>query len=113
MDPILQEYGLLGIALYLLVKDILPMAINAFSKLGEMVLPARAKQQEMKLKAEAEQEARLIDIQEREAVALEQIGKTLVAIDTRLQHQDDKIDLMSAGLVTANQALAIILDRMN
>ena len=112
MDPILEKYGLLGIALYLLIKDIIPMMVTALSKFFEMVIPARAKQQEMKLEIDAEVEARRLDIQEREVIALEQIGKSLIAIETRLEQQDNKIDLLSASLVTANQALAVVLDRI-
>ena len=112
MDPNLQQYGIWGIIIYLFVKDVIPLLVSAVSKITDLAIPARAKQAEMKIEAEAEREARRLDIREREVIALEQLGKTLITIDTRMEQMDRKVDLLSASLVTANQALAVVLDRI-
>lgn len=103
---------------YLLIKDALPTLSVLLAKMTGIIVPARANEKKMLLEQQNkalerldELEEKRIDLRDREVVALEQIGKSLVMIDTRLQGLDRKTDLITTGLVTANQALAVMLDR--
>lgn len=105
---------------YLLIKDALPTLSSLLEKMTGIIVPARAstkrllmEQQNKALERQLEIEEQRIDLRDREVVALEQIGKTLIVIDTRLQALDRKSDLLTTGLVTANQALAVMLDRVH
>lgn len=107
-----------AVLVYLLIKDALPTLSVLLTKMTGIIVPARAsekkllmEQQNKALERQAEIEEKRIDLRDREVVALEQIGKSLIVIDTRLQALDRKSDLMTTGLVTANQALAVMLDR--
>lgn len=119
MDPQLPANAPLWAAIvYLLIKDALPTLSTLLSKMTGIIIPARAnekkmlmEQQNRALERQIELEERRTDLRDREVVALEQIGKSLIVIDTRLQALDKKSDLMTTGLVTANQALAVMLDR--
>jgi hypothetical protein len=103
---------------YLLIKDALPTISVLITKMTGIIVPARAnekkllmEQQNKNIERQLELEEKRIDLRDREVVALEQIGKSLIVIDTRLQGLDHKTDLITTGLVTANQALAVMLDR--
>ena len=106
--------------IYLLIKDTLPALSGLLERMTGLILPARATEKKLELEKialgierAAEIEEKRIDLREREVIALEQIGKSLVVIDTRLQGLDKKSDLVTTGLVTANQALAIMMDRLH
>jgi hypothetical protein len=103
---------------YLLIKDALPTISTLIAKMTGIIVPARSHDKKMELEQankaldrQAEIEEKRIDLRDREVVALEQIGKSLIMINTRLESLDHKSDLMTTGLVTANQALAVMLDR--
>lgn len=114
MDPeLLRTWPIWAIIVYLVIKDVLPMLSNMVLKLGELVVPQRTRLAQLKQAEEREIEARRVDLREREVIALEQIGKSLIMIDTRIQGQEKQLDLLTTGLVTANQALAVMLDRIN
>jgi hypothetical protein len=105
---------------YLIIKDTLPMLSNLIAKMTGIIVPAHTtekklllEQQNKNMERQVELEEQRIDLREREVVALEQIGKSLVVIDTRLQSLDRKSDLITTGLVTANQALSIMMDRVH
>lgn len=109
-----------AILVYLFIKDAMPILSALAEKLTGIIIPARVNERKMELDQQAllvekqiEQEAKRSDLREREVVALEQIGKYLVIIDTRQQALDKKTDLLTTGLVTANQALAIMMDRVH
>lgn len=109
-----------AIILYLFIKDAMPILSALAEKMTGIIIPARVKERKMMLDQQSlliekqlEQEAKRSDLREREVVALEQIGKYLVIIDTRQQALDKKTDLLTTGLVTANQALAIMMDRVH
>lgn len=95
------------------------MMVRLFEKLA----PERTKIEKDRLDHEAEVESRKADLAEREVVALEQIGMSLAIIKTRQDDidknitdwksaQDRHLSLLSTSLVTANQSLAVILDRV-
>lgn len=109
-----------AVILYLFIKDALPTLSTLATKVTGIVIPALVKERKMVLDTQKhnadhqmELEEQRIDLREREVVALEQIGKYLVILDTRLQSMDKKTDLLTTGLVTANQALAIMMDRVH
>lgn len=117
---IIQNWPIWAIITYMLIKDAFPILSTLLTKLTGIIVPARAnekklliEQQAMMMERQTEIEEKRIDLREREVIALEQIGKTLVMLDTRLQGSDRKLDLLTTGLVTANQALAIMMDRVH
>lgn len=122
MDPtqLPTNWPIWAAIVYLLIKDALPTLSNLLTRMTGLILPVRAnekklllEQQAMMLDRQNDIEEKRIDLREREVVALEQIGKSLAIIDTRLQTLDKKTDLITTGLVTANQALAIMMDRVH
>lgn len=109
-----------AVIVYLFVKDALPILATLFTKITGMILPFKANEKKLLMEQQAainerqnELEEKRIDLREREVIALEQIGKSLVVIDTRLQAADRKEDLIITGLITANNALGIVLDRVH
>lgn len=117
---IMKNWPIWAAITYLLIKDAFPALSVMITKITGIVVPARVSEKKLLLEQQAlavqhqiELEEKRIDLREREVVALEQIGKSLVVIDTRLQGLDRKTDLITTGLVTANQALAIMMDRVH
>lgn len=120
MENIDKSWPIWAVMTYLFIKDALPVLSTLVIKLAGVVVPAKVKERKMKMDQQLaaidkqiELEEKRTDLREREVVALEQIGKSLVVIDTRLQGLDKKSDLITTGLVTANQALAIMMDRVH
>jgi hypothetical protein len=106
------------VLIYLVIKDALPTLSVLLAKMTGIIVPARVSEKKLALEKEhmvidhaTELEEKRLDLRDREVVALEQIGKSLIMIEARLQNLDRKTDLMTTGLVTANQALAVMLDR--
>ena len=109
-----------AILIYLFIKDALPILSTLAEKMTGIIIPARVKERKLVLDhqmaaidKQIDQEEKRTDLREREVVAMEQIGKYLVIIDTRLQNMDKKSDLLSTGLITANQALSVMMDRVH
>jgi|WetSurMetagenome_2_1015567.scaffolds.fasta_scaffold37235_2 hypothetical protein len=112
------DWPIWAVFAYLLIKDALPTLSSLLTKMTGIIVPARVSEKKLALEQEhlaidhaTELEEKRLDLHDREVVALEQIGKSLIMIDARLQSLDKKTDLMTTGLVTANQALAVMLDR--
>jgi len=55
------------------------------------------------------------DLHERDIIAKEQTAKALLLIDTHMQSEkktiQDQLSLLTAGLTSTNQSLAVLLDR--
>lgn len=113
IEEVISQYGIWAVIVYLIFKDALPTLSNLAVKLGEILVPAWSKSKQSLVEVQVEQEKIRSSLREREVVALEQIGKSMVVIDTRLQNLEQKIDLLGHSLITANQALAVVLDRVN
>lgn len=112
-DSQIAEYGPMFIIIYLLVRDGLPLVSNLLHKVMELIIPERSKERLRLLEIEKEKINVQTDLKEREIVALEMIGKNLAIIETRLQTQDKNISTMLVGISVANNALAVILDRVH
>ena len=113
IEDVISQYGIWAVIMYLMIKDALPTFSNLISKFGELIIPARFKEKERLVDVQIEQERARSVLREREVLAMEQIGRYLAALDVRMQNQESKIDLLTASLVTANQALSVVLDRIS
>lgn len=99
------------------------MLINALSKLAALIIPARNKERQEALKHSLELEEQKLDLQERQVAAWEQVGKSLVLIESRQTSHETAMAAMEqrlsgslavavSGLQTANTALQVVLDRV-
>lgn len=113
IEDVIAQYGIWAVIVYLIFKDALPTLSNLTAKLGDLIVPAWSRNKQQMIEKQMEQDRARLALREREVVALEQIGKSMIVIDTRLQSIEHKVDLLATSLVTANQALAVILDRVN
>lgn len=110
----LEQYGLAGVIIYLLIKDIIPKIID----LIKQRIPAEIRKQELteetlryKLQLEDDNDDREADLREREVTAMEGINKNLILIEHRLTTADTNHVKMLEALAKTNEALGIILDR--
>lgn len=100
--------------LYIIIKELLP----AVRHLIEWMVPDSLKRRKTSDEKKQEMEEKDLDIREREVVAMEGIAKALVIIENNQKHfQGDFFDMKIAldkidiGVVTANQALGVLMDR--
>lgn len=142
MDNInLTNWPFWAVLAYIVIRDLIPLMVKAGNTFMDKVLPSREKRKEIiedatiaqrrladeasiarqKLWDEAavERESKLDDLQERAIVNQEKTTATLVLIAERqLQHEGRHEAMMAslaavtAGLASANQALTILLDRV-
>lgn len=113
IEEVITRYGIWGVIVYLFFREALPTLSNLTSKLGEMIVPAWSKSRQQLVEVQMKQEEMRSSLREREVIAMEQISKALAVIETRLQQTEQKLELITTSLVTANQALAVMLDRAN
>lgn len=113
IEDVISQYGIWAVIVYLVIKDALPTLSSLITNLAGVVVPARFREKEKLVDIQIEQERQRSILREREVIAMEQIGKMLATMDVRMQNQESKIDLLTASLVTANQALSVVLDRIN
>ena len=59
----------------------------------------------------AEREDAYNDLREREVVALEQIGKSLILIEERQSLTNSGISAMSVSVIAMNQSMAVLIER--
>ncbi len=107
----IDKYGFWALVAYVLLKDGLPILSKFLSQLTETYFPSKVKERQQEMAHKEELEERQLDLREREVAAMENIAKSLAVIDTRVQSVKHKLDLTTTSLITANQALAIIMDR--
>jgi len=75
------------------------------------LIPATIEKQKVLAENQQQLEVQRLDLREREIVALEQIGKTLLLLETGQRHAEEMSQGLASGLSTANQALTILLER--
>jgi len=108
MDYILANWPISAVFIYLLLTDVFPKMLKFF---GQYVFPERVKEHATKLKMEIERTEAERDLRERQIVAQEQLVKTLLLLQERLNVADTDHKIISAALVTSNSSLAVLLDR--
>jgi hypothetical protein len=121
-QAILDRYGLWAAVLLLMLTNVLPKLVEAVKWAIEKMAPERMAKMKMiadenerqdKILLEREQFDR--DLRERDVIAKEQTAKALLLIDSHMQSADrnihDQLQLVTTGLITANQSLAVLLDR--
>jgi hypothetical protein len=113
MDTLPPNWPVWAVIAYLFMKDALPILAKTFENLTGVIITGRSADKKLAMDRQVEIEEKRLDLREREVVALEQIGKTQVGMELRLQSLEKKTDLLTTGLVTANQALAIMMDRVH
>lgn len=107
----LSRYGIGAVLLYIVLRDGLPAIYKLIQRFIEVYIPAKSHERELEMKQSDERVDRRIDLKEREVAALEAIGKGQVLLDARMKTMEGKLDLVTTSLITANQALAVIMDR--
>lgn len=122
IPTVLDKYGLNAAIALIMLTNVLPKLIEAGKWVIDKLAPERI--QRMKLAAEEserrdersiENEQFERDLRERDIVAKEQTAKALLLIDSHMQSANrdikDQLTLVTTGLITANQSLAVLLDR--
>lgn len=122
IPTVLDKYGLSAAIALIMLTNVLPRLIEAGKWVFDKLAPERI--QRMKLAAEEsrrrdersiENEQFERDLRERDIIAKEQTAKALLLIDAHMQTANrdikDQLTLVTTGLITANQSLAVLLDR--
>lgn len=119
---LIDKYGFSVAATYLIVTDLFPRVIDGAKWLINKLTPERlarlkmeADQKEREDKATIEREEFERELHERDVIAKEQTAKALLLIDAHMQADkktvQDQLALLQTSMITANQGLAVLLDR--
>lgn len=118
----IEHYGLLGLVVYVAITDLVPKLIETVKWTIVKMSPERiakikmiAEEHKRSEDAIIEDRARARDLEERQVIAHEQTAKALILIDAHMVASEkdikDQLTLLTTGLITANQSLAVLLDR--
>lgn len=103
IEQLFDKYGFWALLLYVIL-DKGAVLINKY-------LPFINGQQMKKLEMQEDQTKREYELEERQVVAMEQIGKALVLISERLDSVEEGQKTMMSALNETNQSLAVLVDR--
>jgi hypothetical protein len=122
IQTVLDKYGLNAAIVLIMLTNVLPKLIEAGKWVIDKLAPERI--QRMQLAAEEserrderaqENEQFERDLRERDIIAKEQTAKALLLIDSHMESANrdikDQLTLVTTGLITANQSLAVLIDR--
>lgn len=122
IQTVLDKYGLHAAVALIMLTNVLPKLIEAWKWVIDKLAPERMEKirvaaEEAKREDEAEFERDQFDrdLRERDIIAKEQTAKALLLIDAHMESSNrdikDQLTLLTTGLITANQSLAVLLDR--
>lgn len=112
MENLFTAWPFWAVLVYLIIRDIIPLLIRFMQSAFGQILPIREKRLDKQIQADIDRELKLDDLRERQIISQEQVGKTLVLVAEKVARNEDRLISVTASLATANQALAIILDRV-
>lgn len=119
---VLDKYGLNAAVALILLTNVLPRLIEAWKWVIDKLAPERIQRMQLEAEESERREERSIeneqferDLRERDIIAKEQTAKALLLIDAHMENANrdikDQLTLVTTGLITANQSLAVLLDR--
>jgi hypothetical protein len=122
IQTVLDKYGLNAAIALIMLTNVLPKIIEAGKWVIDKLAPERIQRMQLAAEESERRDERALenekferDLRERDIIAKEQTAKALLLIDSHMESANrdikDQLTLVTTGLITANQSLAVLIDR--